>query len=134
LCVQRLLGRQVYNERETLAWSIVLATNGLKGFITELLDSDEYINHFGVDTVPYQRRRVIPQRTTGDLTFAHTARYSADYRDKLPRPSRQDHFRASEVGGSRLKLSPDDKRLLGGAIATLALAALWLIFHTPAGL
>ncbi|MGF1604099.1 MAG: phycobilisome rod-core linker polypeptide [Thermosynechococcaceae cyanobacterium] len=133
LCVQRILGRQVYNEREKLAWSIVLATQGLRGFITELLDGDEYMNQFGENTVPYQRRRVLPQRNGGDLTFAHTARYSTDYRDKLPRPSRNDHFRTSELGSSgiRLKLGQDDKRLLIVAFSSLVMAALWLIFHTP---
>lgn len=33
ICIQRLLGRDVYGEREKLAWSIVLATKGLKSFI-----------------------------------------------------------------------------------------------------
>ncbi|MGB7416717.1 MAG: phycobilisome rod-core linker polypeptide, partial [Thermosynechococcaceae cyanobacterium] len=50
LCIQRLLGRPIYNEREKLAWSIVVATKGLRGFIAELLDSDEYMNCFGDDT------------------------------------------------------------------------------------
>jgi phycobilisome rod-core linker protein len=54
MCIQRLLGRDVYNEREKIAWSIVLATKGLKGFIDDLLDSPEYLANFGYDTVPYQ--------------------------------------------------------------------------------
>lgn len=29
MCIQRVLGRDVYNDREKLAWSIVLATKGL---------------------------------------------------------------------------------------------------------
>lgn len=32
MIIQRVLGRSVYNNRETLAWSIVLATKGLNGF------------------------------------------------------------------------------------------------------
>ena len=43
MCVQRLLGREVYQEKEKLAWSIVLATSGLEGFVDALLDSEEYI-------------------------------------------------------------------------------------------
>jgi phycobilisome rod-core linker protein len=134
LCVQRILGRQVYDQREKLAWSIVLATKGLSGFITDLLDSDEYMHNFGEQIVPYQRRRVLPQRTEGELTFAHTARYSTDYRDRLPGPSRKDHFRASELGRSNLRLNigPDDRRLLLVALSIVIAAALWLIFHTPA--
>ena len=85
MCVQRILGREVYNEREKLSWSIVLATKGLKGFIDELLNSEEYISNFGYDTVPFQRRRVLPQRSQGDLPFARMARYDEYYRNKLPK-------------------------------------------------
>ena len=67
MCVQRLLGRDVYQEKEKLAWSIVLATSGLQGFVEALLNSEEYINNFGYDTVPYQRRRILPQRASGEL-------------------------------------------------------------------
>lgn len=83
MCIQRLLGREVYNQREELAWSIVLATRGLPGFIDALLDSEEYLSNFGEDTVPYQRRRILPQRTQGELPFARMPRYGPDYRDKL---------------------------------------------------
>ncbi|MGG6296968.1 phycobilisome rod-core linker polypeptide [Leptolyngbya sp. AN02str] len=96
LCVQRLLGRPVYNEREKIAWSIVLATEGLNGFVTALLNSEEYDNHFGENTVPYQRRRILPQRAQGDLPFERMARYGTDYRDKLPRPSRHYEFTSVE--------------------------------------
>ena len=131
LCVQRLLGRQVYNEREQFAWSIVLATKGLREFVTELLESDEYASNFGEDTVPYQRRRILLQRAEGELTFAHTSRYDADFRDNLPVPSRNDLFRASEVrglGSSSLNLSSQDIRLLAIGVATVIFAALWLIY------
>jgi phycobilisome rod-core linker protein len=83
LCIQRFLGRDVYNEREKIAWSIVLATKGLKGFIDDLLDSEEYITNFGYDLVPYQRRRILPQRFQGELPFARIPRYGADYRQQL---------------------------------------------------
>ena len=87
LCVQRILGRQIYNDRETLAWSIVLATKGLQGFISDLLESEEYNENFGDSTVPYQRRRVLPQKAKGELPFERTPRYGEDYRDRLPQPS-----------------------------------------------
>jgi hypothetical protein len=53
-----VLGRDVYSEREKIAWSIVVATKGIAGFVDQLLNSDEYLNNFGYNTVPYQRRRV----------------------------------------------------------------------------
>jgi phycobilisome rod-core linker protein len=87
ICIQRILGREVYSDREKIAWSIVLATKGLPGFIDDLLNSQEYSSNFGEDTVPYQRRRILPQRSQGDLPFERMARYGLDYRDKLPKSS-----------------------------------------------
>lgn len=85
LCIQRVLGRAVYNEREKLAWSIVLATKGLQGFVNELLATDEYLEAFGDSTVPYQRRRVLPQQAIGELPFARMARYDQHHLDHLYR-------------------------------------------------
>ena len=83
MCVQRVLGRNVYSDREKLSWSIVLATQGLAGFVDALLESEEYLDNFGDDIVPYQRRRILPQRTDGEVPFARMPRYGADYRAKL---------------------------------------------------
>lgn len=83
MCVQRILGREVYNDREQYAWSIVLATKGLQGFIDALLNSEEYLDNFGYDTVPYQRRRILPQQAVGELPFARMPRYGEDYRQQL---------------------------------------------------
>jgi phycobilisome rod-core linker protein len=75
ICVQRLLGRPVYNQRETLSWAIMLGTEGLQGFVDALLNSDEYLENFGDHIVPYQRRRILPQRAQGDLPLARLPRY-----------------------------------------------------------
>ncbi|BAY08917.1 phycobilisome rod-core linker polypeptide [Calothrix sp. NIES-2098] len=85
--VQRVLGRDVYNNREKIAWSIVVATKGIQGFVDDLLNSDEYLEAFGYDTVPYQRRRVLPGRTEGELPFnIKSPRYDAYHRAKLGFP------------------------------------------------
>lgn len=63
LSFKRFLGRASYGQEEQIAWSIVIATKGLHGFIDAILESDEYRNNFGDDTVPYQRRR------SGDRPF-----------------------------------------------------------------
>lgn len=87
MCVQRILGRDVYSEREKLAWSIVVATKGVKGFIDEILDGEEYLSNFGYDTVPYQRRRVLPQRAEGETPFnLKTPRYGPYHRSILGFP------------------------------------------------
>jgi len=86
-CVEKVLGRKVYNEREKIAWSAVVMTKGVKGFVDELLNSDEYINNFGENTVPYHRRRLLPSRTLGEIPFNITSpRYDAYHRDKLGFP------------------------------------------------
>ena len=92
ICIQRVLGRSVYNEREKISWSIVLATKGLQGFVDELLNSDEYINSFGLNLVPHQRRRILPHRQQGELPFERMARYGTDYRDRLPQPLMTEGF------------------------------------------
>lgn len=86
-CVQRVLGRDVYSEKEKIAWSIVVATKGKEGFIDQLLDSEEYMDNFGYDTVPYQRRRVLPSRDGGETPFnIQSPRYDSYYRAILGFP------------------------------------------------
>ncbi|NCJ06710.1 phycobilisome rod-core linker polypeptide CpcG [Synechococcales cyanobacterium C] len=85
--VQRVLGRDVYSEREKIAWSIVVATKGTQGFVDELLSTEEYLNNFGDNTVPYQRRRVLPGRTTGEIPFnIQSPRYDEYHRAQLGFP------------------------------------------------
>ena len=85
--VQRILGRDVYSEDEKIAWSIVVATKGYAGFVDELLNSDEYLDNFGDDTVPYQRRRNLPGRDEGELPFnIKSPRYDSYYRGILGFP------------------------------------------------
>lgn len=83
MCVQRLLGRDVYSEREKHSLSIVLAVSGLQGFVDTLVNSDEYQENFGNSTVPYQRRRILPQRDQGELPFARMPRYGEDHLQQL---------------------------------------------------
>nr|AOM68140.2 phycobilisome rod-core linker protein [Rhodochaete parvula]ARO91258.1 phycobilisome rod-core linker polypeptide [Rhodochaete parvula] len=87
MCVQRILGRDVYNEREKLAWAVIIGSKGFEFFINQLLDSDEYIANFGDFTVPYQRRRVITQRSKGEIPFnLKTPRYGTEFQVKLGMP------------------------------------------------
>ncbi|MEB3830077.1 phycobilisome rod-core linker polypeptide [Phormidium sp. CCY1219] len=108
ICVQRILGRDIYNEREKIAWSIVIATKGVEGFIDAVLDSEEYLDNFGYDTVPYQRRRILPQQAKGDTPFnLKTPRYGAYHRSQLgfPQVVWQNQVR---------RFIPQDKRLREG--------------------
>lgn len=94
--VQRALGRDVFNTGETLAWSIVVATKGNEGFIDAILGSDEYLDNFGDDILPYQRRRTLPSRSEGELPFnIKSPRYDEYYRSILgfPKPVFQNSIR-----------------------------------------
>ena len=85
--VQRVLGRDVYSEKEKIAWSIVVATKGIEGFIDALLNSDEYLEAFGDDILPYQRRRILPSQRIGEMPFnLKSPRYDAYHRAQLGFP------------------------------------------------
>ncbi len=100
LCIQRVFGRPVYNDREKLAWSIVLATKGLQGFVDALLDREEYDKNFGFNCVPYQRRRILPQRSQGEFPFARMARYDSNYLKQLYRSGQLRRFGQGVVDDS----------------------------------
>ena len=52
-----------------------------------MLDSEEYLDNFGLETVPYQRRRVIPQHDGGETPFnLKTPRYGPYHRSLLGFP------------------------------------------------
>jgi phycobilisome rod-core linker protein len=76
ICVKRLLGREPYNQEEKIAWSIKIGTLGFHGFVDALLDSEEYIQAFGDNIVPYQRKRMEKR------PFTFVPRYGEDYREK----------------------------------------------------
>jgi phycobilisome rod-core linker protein len=98
----------------------VLATQGLNGFVDALLNSEEYLEQFGDDRVPYQRRRILPQRSQGEVTFAHMPRYDSDYLVQLTAlgndfsPTRS--LPSSLAGGG---LPPENVRKIG-AVITIA--------------
>jgi phycobilisome rod-core linker protein len=84
--VGRVLGRPVHGEQERIAWSIVIAEQGLPAFIDALIDSPEYLETFGEDQVPYQRSRVLAGQAVGTMPFNQQApRYSAYWRDTMAR-------------------------------------------------
>jgi len=85
--VQKILGRKTHGRSEEISWSIVIATKGVEGIVDALLDSEEYLEAFGYDTVPYQRNRVLPGRELGETPFnITTPRYDEYYRGILGFP------------------------------------------------
>ena len=110
LCIQRVLGRAPYNQTEKLAWSTVLATKGLQGFVNDLLETEEYLDTFGEFTVPYQRRRILPQRDIGELPFARMARYDHYHLQQLYRSGQLRRSRIAVIYGLLAKLMPEHLR------------------------
>jgi phycobilisome rod-core linker protein len=76
ICLKRFLGRAPYNKDEEIAWSIKIATLGFYGFVDALIDSEEYTDAFGDNTVPYQRKRM-----EGRPFNLVTPRYGEDFRE-----------------------------------------------------
>jgi phycobilisome rod-core linker protein len=76
ITLKRLLGRSSYNKREEIAWSIVIANKGYGGFVDAIVDSDEYTEAFGENTVPYQRKRM--EARPHNLV---TPRYGEDFQE-----------------------------------------------------
>jgi phycobilisome rod-core linker protein len=132
MCVQRVLGRDVYNDREKYAWSAVLMTQGLNGFVNELVNSKEYFDNFGDHQVPYQRRRQLAQRVTGDVTFAHMARYDEFYRDRLPTPSHRDYLSANRwawQSNPPPALGQIGAAIVWGGVAGIGFLLIAIVFH-----
>ena len=85
--VEKLLGRQVYGKAEEIAWAAVIMTKGVAGAVDQILDSDEYLDNFGYDMVPYHRNRVVGSREVGETPFNITSpRYEAYHRGILGFP------------------------------------------------
>ena len=94
--VERVLGRQIHGEAEAIAWSIVIGEQGVGAMVDQLLASEDYNSNFGEDTVPFQRKRVLPGRRLGEKPLNITLpRYDDYHRQVLA------SFPPSQTGGFR---------------------------------
>ncbi|MGP1384489.1 MAG: phycobilisome rod-core linker polypeptide [Thainema sp.] len=88
---KRFLGRATYGQDERISWSIVIATQGLHGFIDAVVDSDEYRQNFGNNILPYQRRRF-----DGRPFNLVTPRYSDYWRNKELQNAGRSYYQARQ--------------------------------------
>jgi phycobilisome rod-core linker protein len=128
--VGRVLGRPVHGEQERIAWSIVIANSGLEGLVDALLESPEYLEAFGLDTVPYQRSRVLAGHAKPELPFNQKApRYNAYWRDISARRAPANPFGGGGAQFSGGQMSP---AWVGGQPPKLA-QTLWLALAAIGG-
>ena len=129
--VGRVLGREVHGDQERIAWSIVIANQGLEGLVDTLLNSAEYLEHFGLDTVPYQRSRVLAGHGRSQLPFNQKApRYNAYWREASARRAPANPYGGGGAQFSGGQLSP---AWVGGQPPKLA-QTIWLALAAIGGL
>ncbi|MBD1825216.1 phycobilisome rod-core linker polypeptide [Cyanobacteria bacterium FACHB-DQ100] len=135
VCLKRLLGRSPYNKEETIAWSIQVATLGWSKFVDALIDSAEYSEAFGDNTVPYQRKRVT------ERPYSFTPRYGADYRDRLPKqgelkfvqPFKPQFEQFERFNWEKFVRTSDWKTVTAVSVSTLGLIFFLLLFFAVNG-
>jgi phycobilisome rod-core linker protein len=129
--VGRVLGRDVHGDRERIAWSIVIANQGLEGFVDTLLRSDEYLSAFGLETVPFQRGRVLDGHARPQLPFNQKApRYGAYWREVSKRRAPANPFAG---GGAQFSGGQMSAAWVGGQPPKLA-QTIWLAIAALGGL
>ena len=60
LGTKHFLGRATQDQSEIRKYNKILATEGIRGFIRAMIDTPEYAQYFGEDTVPYRRFPTLP--------------------------------------------------------------------------
>ncbi|MBD2136432.1 phycobilisome rod-core linker polypeptide [Anabaena sp. FACHB-1237] len=118
ITLKRLLGRAAYNKEEEIAWSIVICTKGFSGFVDALVDSAEYSQNFGDNTVPYQRKRFV------DRPFnLVTPRYGEDFQEKAGTVKTDWQITLQKFYSRKLDLQPlraGDPRAFAGMAAAVS--------------
>lgn len=60
LGTKHFLGRAPKNQAEIREYNQILASTGIRGFVSAMVNSSEYIQVFGEDTIPYRRFPTLP--------------------------------------------------------------------------
>ena len=128
--VGRVLGRDVHGDQERIAWSIVIANRGLEGFVDALLSSPEYLQNFGLDTVPFERARVLAGHARAQQPFnQRSPRYDAYWRDASARRAPANPFAG---GGAQFSGGQMSAAWVGGQPPKLA-QTVWLALAAIGG-
>ncbi len=60
LGTKHFLGRAPQDQAEIRKYNKILASEGIRGFVRDLINTPEYTHYFGEDTVPYRRFPTLP--------------------------------------------------------------------------
>ncbi len=106
LGTKHFLGRAPQDQSEIQKYNKILASEGIRGFIRALVDTPEYAQYFGEDTVPYRRFPTLPAANfpNTEILYNRLTKQSAD----VVVPS----FEASKVSPSVSERMP----LMAGAL------------------
>ncbi|MGC1528744.1 MAG: phycobilisome rod-core linker polypeptide, partial [Phormidesmis sp.] len=106
LGTKHFLGRAPQDQSEIQKYNKILASEGIRGFIRALVDTPEYAQYFGEDTVPYRRFPTLPAANfpNTEILYNRLTKQSAD----VVVPS----FEASKVSPSISERMP----LMAGAL------------------
>jgi phycobilisome core-membrane linker protein len=106
---KHFLGRAPQDQAEIRKYNQVLASEGIRGFIQSMLNTPEYAENFGEDTVPYRRYPTLPAANFPNTEKLYN-RLTKQNRDLIV-PS----FTSAETG-----MDVADMPLMAGAVASQA--------------
>ena len=80
LGTKHFLGRAPQDQSEIQKYNKILASEGIRGFIRALVDTPEYAQYFGEDTVPYRRFPTLPAANfpNTEILYNRLTKQSAD--------------------------------------------------------
>ncbi|MBD2020929.1 phycobilisome rod-core linker polypeptide [Leptolyngbya sp. FACHB-36] len=115
LGTKHFLGRAPLDQQEIRKYNQILATQGLKGFIGAMVNSMDYAQAFGEDTVPYNRFLTLPAANFPNSQTLYNKLTKQD--DKLEVPSfastkpRMDATKMPLMGKAMADLAADSRKI-----------------------
>ena len=68
---KHFLGRAPQDQLEIRKYNKILASEGIRTFIRTMIDTPEYAEYFGEDTVPYRRFPTLPAANFPNTEILH---------------------------------------------------------------
>lgn len=131
---KHFLGRAPLDQAEIRKYNQILATEGLRGFIRGLVNSAEYAEFFGEDTVPYRRFPTLPaanfpntERLYNQLTKQSRVLVVPSFESAAPSDSSQMPLTASAIAANQAQSRSDAQLVSSLGRATMPAEQLSMI-------